>query len=272
MKAPKVTALITVYNGEAHIQHAVESLLCQTLNDIEVLVIDDCSDDETLASLSKINDVRLRVIESAARLKRAKALNLGCEEAQGEYIAILDADDYSYPDRLEKQLQFFEQNTDHVWLGTAEERLDSQRNEHVVRQYPLNDVEIRRMASKCIPYCHSSVMFKKSLIEQGCNYDPSIPYLIDFEFFLRAAQFGKVANLPDALSRRDIRHESYFQGQFRRADQNKYLAQLSLRSIRMLKTPFWLALNPMARLIYPMLPEFAQKLLRKVSGLKDEKV
>ena len=83
-------------------------------------------------------------------LKRARALELGCREAKGEFIAILDADDHAYPERLAKQVAFFEAHPDHVWLGTAEERVDSQRGEHVVRQYPLDDRGMRRMASKCV--------------------------------------------------------------------------------------------------------------------------
>ena len=267
---PRVTALITVYNGAGHIAESIASLRAQSLEDIEILVVDDLSDDGTVAIIEGIDDPRVRLIASKQRLKRARALELGCREARGEFIAILDADDHAYPQRLEKQVAFFASHPDHVWLGTAEERVDSQRGEHVVRQYPLDDRGMRRMASKCIPYCHSAVMFRASLIEAGHNYDPQNPYLIDFEFFLRAAQIGMVANLAEPLARRDIRDASYFQGQFTRKAQNKYLAELGLRSIRQLKTPFYLAVNPLARLVYPRMPQGIQKMIRRVGGINDK--
>ncbi|MFC4991800.1 glycosyltransferase family 2 protein [Rubritalea tangerina] len=265
-----VTGLITVYNGASHIAQSIESLLMQSLRNIEVLVIDDCSSDSTVDVIKSIDDSRVRLIASKERLKRAKALMLGCDEAKGQFIAILDADDYAYPERLEKQVAFLHDNPECVWVGSAEERVDSQRHEHVVRQYPLNDEGMRRMASKCIPYCHSAVMFRKNLIEQGHNYDPSVPYLIDFEFFIRVARLGKVANLPDKLAKRDIRHESYFQGQFKRKDQNRYLAQLGLKAVSEFKLPPWYAFNPLARLVYPRLPVFMQKLARFMGGIKDK--
>ena len=266
----KVSALITVYNGESHIRDSIQSLLAQTLTEIEIIVVDDCSDDDTVETVKSIQDPRIRLIASKERLKRAKALALGCNEAKGEFIAILDADDYASPERFEKQVGFFSEHPDHVWLGTAEERLDSQRDEHVIRQYPLDDQGMRQMASKCIPYCHSAVMFRRSLIEKGINYDPKVPFLIDFEFFLRASQHGKVANLPEALARRDIRDVSYFQSTFKRSHQNRYLAQLGLKACAQFKLPLWYYFNPLARLIYPLMPAGLQKLIRRTGGINDQ--
>ena len=268
----KVTGLITVYNGEDHIKDSIQSLLDQTLENIEVMVIDDLSDDDTVNVIRSIDDPRVRLIEAKERLKRAKALELGCNEAKGEYIAILDADDYAYPERFEKQAGFLDENPDYVWIGCGEERADSQRDEHVFREYPVDDRGVRRMASKCIPYSHSAVMFRRSLItEKGINYDPQQPYLIDFEFFLRAAQHGKVGNLPDMLARRNIRDESFFQSRFPRKEQNRRLAVLGLKSIWMLRTAPWLIVNPLARLVYPLCPAFIQKLARKAGGIQDKR-
>ena len=276
MSAPEqdsiaVTGLITVYNGEDHIEESIRSLLDQTLEAIEVLVVDDLSDDATVAVIHSIADPRIRLIEAGERLERARALQLGCKEARGKYIAILDADDYAYPERFEKQAQFLDQNSEYVWVGCNEERADSQRNEHVFREYPLEDRAIRRMASKCVPYSHSAVMFRRSLIEDGINYDPEQPYLIDFEFFLRVAQRGKLASIPEALARRNIRDESFFQSRFPRAKQNRRLAWLGLKSVWMLRTAPWLAAYPMARLIYPLLPGFLQRMARRAGGIRDER-
>ncbi|WP_163560672.1 glycosyltransferase family 2 protein [Halomonas sp. NO4] len=266
MTASRVTAIITVYNEERYVKRAIDSLLGQTMEDIEVLVIDDGSNDSTPVMLSSIQDSRLRVIRGE-RMGRAKALKLACEEARGEYIANLDADDMAYPERLARQVAFLDAHPDHAWVGCTEERRDTQRNEHIVRTYPLSDDEIRRQSAKCIPYSHSGITFRRSLIDEGLNYDSSQPYLIDFEFFLRVARHYKVANLPEVLACRYVRNESFFQSRFKTAKQNRRLAWLGLCAVIWFKLPFHYAVFPAARLIYPYLPNVFKRSVRRQQGL-----
>lgn len=268
MTTPRVTAIITVYNEENLIKRAVDSLLEQTLSDIEVLIIDDGSSDRTPEILESIGDVRLRVIRGQ-RMGRAKALKLACEQARGDYIANLDADDIAYPERLEKQVAFLDTHQDHAWVGCGEERRDSQRNEHVARLYPLTDGEIRRQCAKCIPYTHSGITFRRSLIEEGINYDPAQPYLIDFEFFLRVARRYKVANLPEVLACRYVRNESFFQSRFKTSRQNRRLARFGLQSVIWFRLPWYYVAYPLARLIYPHLPNQLKRIVRSLQGLQE---
>lgn len=268
MAAPRVTAIITVYNEQDLILRAIDSLLVQTLTDIEILVIDDGSSDNTPVVLASISDPRVRVIRGE-RMGRAKALQLACEKAQGDYIANLDADDIAYPERLAKQVAFLDANPDHAWVGCGEERRDSQRNEHVQRVYPLTNSEIRRQCSKCIPYTHSGITFRRSLISEGINYDPNQPYLIDFEFFLRVARRYKVANLPDVLACRYVRNESFFQSRFKTSKQNRRLARFGLQSIIWFRLPWYYVVYPIARLIYPYLPDKLKRCVRAYQGLAE---
>lgn len=268
MNPAKITAMITVYNGAGHIERAVRSLLSQSLNDIEVLVVDDGSTDNTLEVLSHIHDPRLRVIQ-LPRTGRAGALALACIEAKGVYIANLDADDVSYPDRLEKQAAFLDAHPDHAWIGSAEDQDDNRRGEHHQRIYPLSDDEIRRQSAKCIPYCHSAIMFRRSLIEEGINYDPKQPFLIDFEFFLRVAERYKVANLQDVLVKRYVRSESYFQSRFKTSRQNLRLALLCAQAVKRLHLPLHFYIYPLARLIYPVIPNCLKRWIRRNQGLQE---
>lgn len=268
MKSPRVTAIITVYNEQDLIKRAIDSLLEQTLSKIEVLVIDDGSSDETPVVLASITDSRLRVIRGQ-RMGRAKALKLACEEARGDYIANLDADDIAYPERLEKQVAFLDAHQDHAWVGCGEERRDSQRNEHVSRLYPLTDEDIRHQCAKCIPYTHSGITFRRSLIEEGINYDPAQPYLIDFEFFLRVARRYKVANLPEVLACRYVRNESFFQSRFKTSRQNRRLARFGLLSVFWFSLPWYYVAYPLARLIYPYLPNQLKRSVRANHGLSE---
>jgi glycosyltransferase EpsE len=268
MTAPHVSAIITVYNGEAFIARAVESLLTQTLSDIEVLVLNDGSSDGTAQALDALSDPRLRVIH-LPRTGRAASLALACQEARGRYIANLDADDISYPDRLALQAAFLDRHPDVAWVGCAEEQEDDRRGEFHARRYALTDKDIRRQAAKCIPYSHSGVMFRKSLIEAGINYDPVQPFLIDFEFFLRIAEHHQVANLPEVLVKRYVRGTSFFQSQFKTSRQNRRLAWLCLRAVRRLRLAPTAYVYPLARLVYPSLPSTFKKLLRHAGGVRE---
>lgn len=268
MVVPRVTVIITVYNEQDLILRAINSLLTQTLSDFEILIIDDGSSDNTPAVLNSIPDSRLRVIRGE-RMGRAKALKLACEESRGDYIANLDADDIAYPERLEKQVAFLDSNPDHAWVGCGEERIDSQRNEHVKRIYPLTDDEIRRQCAKCIPYTHSGITFRRDLIQQGINYDPAQPYLIDFEFFLRVARRYKVANLPDVLACRYVRNESFFQSRFKTSKQNRRLSWFGLKSIFWFNLPLFYMVYPIARLIYPYFPNAFKRNVRARQGLQE---
>lgn len=271
MVSPTVTAIITVYNEKQLIARAVRSLLEQTLRDIEVLVIDDGSNDGTPEILVGIHDERLRII-SLSRVGRAAALAKACEFARGCYIANLDADDVSYPRRLEQQCRFLDSHPDYAWVGCGEEREDAQRNERFQRRYPLTDIDIRRQAAKCIPYCHSGVMFRRSLLDEGLSYDPAQPFLIDFEFFLRVAARHKVANLAEPLVRRCVRDDSYFQSRFTTSRQNRRLALLCAHAVWRFGLPPYYYLYPLARLIYPWLPNAYKRRIRSGLGLAESPV
>lgn len=264
----RATALITVFNEETWIAQAVQSLLDQTLADIDILVIDDGSTDATPDILARIDDPRLRVLRRE-RMGRAAALAMGVAEARGDYVAILDADDEAYPERLARQVAFLDEHPEVAWLGCGEERRDTQRGETAERFYPTTDKAIRRMAARCIPYSHSGVTFRRSLRDEGLNYDPSVPYLIDFEFFLRVAEHHEVANLGDVLVMRRLRDESFFQSRFKRRAQNRALARLSAGAVRRFGLPVWHLGYPLARLGYDLVPNGLKQRLRRAAGLTE---
>lgn len=266
MTAALVTALIAVNNEEELIERAVRSLLEQTFNSLEVLVIDDDSTDGTPAVLNAIDDPRLRVVRRP-RSGQYGALAFGVERARGRYIARLDADDEAYLERVAKQVAFLDANPDHAWVGAGEERVDTQRSEHMFRLYPERDGDVRRMAARCIPYCHSAVMFRRSLVDEGLNYDPNGSFMSDFVFFIEVAKRHKVANLPEVLVRRHIRDESFYQRTYKTRVQNRRLSRLSARAIREFGLPPHNYAYPLARLAYPYVPTPLKRLVRRGGGL-----
>ncbi|MES1944096.1 family 2 glycosyl transferase [Salinisphaera sp. PC39] len=266
--APLVSVILTTYNESDRIEIALHSIFAQTMTDYEVVVVDDGSTDDTVDVMRRMGDARVHVVE-AGRLGRGGALKRAVEEARGKYVANLDADDEACPDRLAGQSVYLEGHPEVVWLGGGEEMVDNRRGERFVRRYPTDDAAIRRQSAKCIPYSHSAVMFRRSLLEEGLNYDPAQPYLIDFEFFLRVASKHPVANLDEPVVRRNVRGESYFQSSFSTARQNRRLAVLCARAIRRFGLPVSCYVFPMARLAYPLLPGWLKRRIRHSQGLRE---
>lgn len=114
IKKPKISVVMSVYNGEKYLKEAVMSLINQTFADWELIAVNDCSTDSTREILEEYAriDERIKVYNNETNLKLAKSLNKGVQNASGKYIARMDCDDISLPERLEKQYRFMEENPD----------------------------------------------------------------------------------------------------------------------------------------------------------------
>ena len=116
---PRVTVFIPVYNAQAYIAEAIESVLAQTYSDFELLVIDDGSTDETASVICTfMYDPRIRVVSHIRNLGQPHTRNYGLELASGEYIAFLDADDRCVPERIERQVTYLDTHTDIDGVGS----------------------------------------------------------------------------------------------------------------------------------------------------------
>lgn len=268
-QSPLVSVVIAAFNEQDHVSKAVESIAKQTFEDLEVIVVDDGSTDGTYDSLKKFHsDQRVRVIQQS-NSGLYNALRRGIGEAKGQLIARLDADDWAFPTRIEKQIEFFRSHPDHLWLGTGEHRVDDQRAENTYRKYPAADRDVRRMAAKCIPYCHSSIMFRREVIDMGLNYAKDGSFMSDFVFFQEVARQGMVANLDEVLVRRWLRDESFYQSKFKRSRQNRRLSWLSLKAAWKFGLPLKYYGYPIARLAYPWIPNGLKRTIRSTGGIHD---
>src|SRR5712664_3536185 len=114
-----LSVLMPAYNAERFIESTVKSVLGQTFENFEFLVVDDCSIDSTAQILSNIKDPRVRVLRNEKNLGIVGSLNRAALEARGHYIARIDADDLCFPTRFAKQIHFLDRNPDIRLLGTA---------------------------------------------------------------------------------------------------------------------------------------------------------
>lgn len=202
-KAPKVTVLMAVYNGERFLSEAVESILAQTFRDFEFLIINDGSTDRTRYILASYNDPRIRIVDNEQNIGLTKSLNRGLALARGEYIARQDADDRSHSSRLEKQVSFMDEHPNVVLLGTQAVTIDESgirfRNKPMMNK-ATSALAIRWQLLFDSAFIHTSVMFRRRVIYDLLGgYDENLNKNQDMELWCRVAGKHEVANLPEIL-------------------------------------------------------------------------
>lgn len=178
---PLVTVLMPVHNGALYLREAMDSVLRQTLSDLELLVVDDGSQDETPNIVRSYADPRIRNIRSEARLRLAGALNLGLKEARGEFVARMDADDICREDRLERLVARMRRG-DHLDLcGSAIDSFGPGAFGRLV--YPAGTANIRAHLLFDNPFAHPTVLFRRSIFDSrptpyDVSYYPSEDYAL----------------------------------------------------------------------------------------------
>jgi Glycosyl transferase family 2 len=200
-RAPQVSVVLPIYNGEAFLAAAIDSILGQSFRDFELIAIDDGSTDGTAAILDAVRDPRLRVIcQTNAGL--AASLNRGISLARGKYIARHDHDDLSLPMRFARQVQFLEENPDCALVGTRAEIRSDDRRATRFHDHPADDAALRFELLFDNPFVHSSVMLRKCAVESvgGYSTDPLRQPPEDYELWSRLARCCRVANLPERLT------------------------------------------------------------------------
>lgn len=192
---PKITVLMPVYNSEPYLRQAIESILDQTYKDFELLVINDGSYDHSENILHSYSDSRIRVVRNAKNIGLISTLNKGIDLSRGEFIARMDSDDFSSPQRLEKQLHFLTNNPAVGVCGTAVEVMDSD----IKWQYPEDPNVMKCMFLFACPIAHPSVMIRKSiLLESGIRYR-NFTHAEDYFLWVELTGVTQVTTIPDVL-------------------------------------------------------------------------
>ena len=207
-----VTTILPVYNGECYISQALTSVLGQTYTNQEILVINDGSTDSTKQILDDfcMRDNRIKVIDNPQKLKVVKSLNIGLKHAKGDLIARIDADDIWMPEKLELQVKMFNEDMDLHLLGTAKYIIDERGrlvNQNSYFPY-FSDTDIKRNIHKANLFTHSSVMFRRSMVEKFGFYDEDFLNSEDYELWLRITNKVKVGILNKPLVKYRVHSKS----------------------------------------------------------------
>ncbi|MBW2058556.1 MAG: glycosyltransferase [Deltaproteobacteria bacterium] len=195
---PRVSVVMSVYNEEEYLVDAVESILRQTFEDFEFIIVDDGSLDHTPLILQGYRDPRIRVFYQSNQGQSA-ALNRGIRVSTGQYIARMDGDDVSLPERFEREVSFLDAHPEVGLVGTWCVKVDAATGRRRLQALPEEDEAIRRYMRVDNPFIHSSVMIRKAVLDGVGLYGEGLIWQ-DYELWVRIARHHRMANIPEPLT------------------------------------------------------------------------
>ena len=196
---PKISVLIAVYNAEKYIQQALKSIYNQTYQDFEIILVDDASTDKTSEILFNMKDSRTFIYRNSENKGLTKSLNIGLKLCRGEYIARMDADDISHPQRFKKQVRYLDENPKCLVLGSWYGRIDSTGQIWGTKETPTTYENIRKnlLIGNCVG--HGSAMLRRSSLVEIGGYNEKYICAQDYDLWLRLSEVGELRNLGEYL-------------------------------------------------------------------------
>jgi len=194
MTPPRVSVVLCVYNQAAYVAEAIASILGQTLTDLELIVVDDGSTDSSPEVIHRFTDPRIRYVRNERNLGHASSLNRGVALARGRYLAIMDSDDISLPERLARQVDFLDAHPDVAMCGSWVETFGARTE---VRRFPTEPAVLAASLLLSCPFSMPTVMLRReAMLPEG--FDPrGLAY--DYAYWVDVANRAPVANLPEVL-------------------------------------------------------------------------
>jgi hypothetical protein len=191
---------MSVHNGGRWLRAAMESVLAQTWRDLEFLILDDASTDDSAAQIESYRDPRIRLIRLPENIGLTRCLNLGLREARGELIARHDADDLSSPERFARQVAFLDAHPDVSLVGTQARLVDAEDRSRGVRDLPLDAISIRWLSLLDNPIIHTAAMIRTAVARDELGgYDETFPCCQDYDLWARMLARHPAANLRERL-------------------------------------------------------------------------
>lgn len=272
-KTPFISVLMTAYNAEDYIGLAIQSILDQTYRNFEFIIIEDCSKDSTWEIIEGYakKDTRINAIKNQKNMKAGGSSNKGLKLCKGKYVLRMDADDWSYADRIEKQINFMEKNPDVVVSGGSLVVCDQELKPIGVRHYKLSDNNIREEALRLNPIPHPASIWRREAIKKTNLYPTDRGMSEDYQLTLEISQFGKLGNLDDNLIKFRVHSKSISNSKM--AFQQKVTLLISKKAEKeygykaTVKDNIWRALQWVT--MYTVPPKIKRNLLNKFVLDKD---
>jgi glycosyltransferase involved in cell wall biosynthesis len=232
MSEPLVSVVMVVCNVDRFLAESIESILGQTFKDFEFIIVDFGSTDKSkaIALNYAARDARIKLHE-IPNCGLGEARNAGCFLAQGRYIAVMDADDISTPDRLMSEFEFMEKHRDVGLLGGYTEWIDETGGPLRIERFPAEDHEIRSAFVSGCPFCQPTVLMRREAFVLVGGYRAAFVFAEDYDLWLRIAEHFPCANLRQVV----LKYRSHpYQVQIRKSRQQSLciLAALTSASLR----------------------------------------
>lgn len=192
---PVISVIMPVYNAELYVKEAIDSILNQTFDNFEFIIIDDGSTDESLALIQAYKDPRIIILKNNRNLGNYPTRNLGMRVAKGKYIAVMDADDIALPERFQKQYTFLEANMQTLAIGSNSLIIPNGKE----RGTPYSSESIRLSLLNNNYILHPSLMIRTSVVHQLRGYKEEYYYAADYDMVCRINLLGDMVCLPDIL-------------------------------------------------------------------------
>ena len=195
-KSPLISVVMSAYNEEAYIKRALKSILDQTEQNFEIIIFDDCSTDATTDIVEGMNDERIRIYRNTENCGLTRNLNKGLRLAKGKYIARMDGDDISLPERFEKQVRYFEEHPDVMLISCQTQNFGESS---LCWKLKENSEELKaRMLVRPV-FAHPGFMMRRELLDKGFFYDETFRTAQDYELASRVADKYEIGIVQEIL-------------------------------------------------------------------------
>lgn len=196
---PLVSVLMPVFNGEKYIWQAIDSILQQTFNDFELVIVNDGSTDQSIKIINSYHDPRIKLYQNDRNRGLSYTRNKCLEYSKGEYIAKLDCDDIALPTRLEDQVMFLNNNKDFGLIGGWVQFIDEADNLGDVCQFEASAEKIPSIMLFHNCFAQSALMFRRNALPEEWYREP-FPPAEDYDLWLRIVRKTKVSNLQKVVT------------------------------------------------------------------------
>lgn len=184
-KQPLISVIMSVYNEEQYIEESLQSILRQTQQDFEVIIFDDCSTDNTIGIIENFHDERILLYQNTQNMGLTKNLNQGLKLAKGKFIARMDGDDISLPERFETQLQYFKDHPDVLLISCQTQTFGAENLTWKLKDDP-DRLKIMMLVRPVL--AHPGYMMRRELLKLGYQYDESFCSAQDYDLAARVTR------------------------------------------------------------------------------------
>ncbi|MDD4955310.1 MAG: glycosyltransferase [Candidatus Omnitrophica bacterium] len=205
---PKVSVILPVYNCERYISQAIDSILNQTFQDFELIIVNDGSQDKTRRIIDSYKDARIIVVENEFNEGAVPSRNKAIALAKGEYIALQDADDKSLPEKFSKQVKVLDENSSIGAVGSYFVFSDMAGKESYIAAMPCDNKTIQERLPLEFIFCHCSIMFRAKIIKALGGYRKELFLSEDYDLLLRVSEVSQIVNIPEVLYAYRLNHQS----------------------------------------------------------------